>query len=50
VLHSDGLTDKWDLGQYPGLTEHTPVVIAGTLLRDAARRHDDAAILVARTP
>ena len=48
VLHSDGLTDKWDLGDYPGLTGHAPVVIAATLLRDAARRRDDAAILVAR--
>jgi anti-sigma regulatory factor (Ser/Thr protein kinase) len=50
VLHSDGLTDKWDLGDYPGLTGHAPVVIAATLLRDAAKRRDDAAILVARAP
>jgi hypothetical protein len=48
VLHSDGLTDKWDLGAYPGLSGHHPVIVAGTLLRDAARRRDDAAVLVAR--
>jgi len=48
VLHSDGLTDRWDLAQYPGLLGHTPLVIAATLLRDAARRRDDAAVLVAR--
>jgi hypothetical protein len=48
VLHSDGLTDRWDLPSYPGLVTHVPIVIAATLLRDAARRRDDAAVLVAR--
>jgi Stage II sporulation protein E (SpoIIE) len=48
VLHSDGLTDRWDLADYPGLLEHTPIVIAGTLLRDLGKRRDDAAVLVAR--
>lgn len=48
ILHSDGLTERWDLAQYPGLYEHAPVIIAGTLLRDAAKRRDDAAVLVAR--
>jgi anti-sigma regulatory factor (Ser/Thr protein kinase) len=48
ILHSDGLTDRWNLADYPGLRRHTPLVIAATLLRDAARRRDDAAVLVAR--
>jgi anti-sigma regulatory factor (Ser/Thr protein kinase) len=48
ILHSDGLTDRWNLADYPGLRDHTPLVIAATLLRDAARRRDDAAVLVAR--
>jgi anti-sigma regulatory factor (Ser/Thr protein kinase) len=48
ILHSDGLTDRWNLADYPGLLDHTPLVIAATLLRDAARRRDDAAVLVAR--
>jgi anti-sigma regulatory factor (Ser/Thr protein kinase) len=48
VLHSDGLTDRWNLDDYPGLAEHTPIVIAATLLRDAGKRRDDAAVLVAR--
>ncbi|WP_250563713.1 hypothetical protein [Sphaerisporangium fuscum] len=46
VLHSDGLTDRWDLSAYPGLLKHTPHVIAGTLLRDCAVRRDDACVLV----
>jgi serine/threonine protein phosphatase PrpC len=50
ILHSDGLTDKWDLADRPGLTQHAPVVVAATLLRDWAKRRDDAAVLVARAP
>jgi hypothetical protein len=48
VLHSDGLTDRWNLDDYPGLAGHTPIVIAATLMRDAGKRRDDAAVLVAR--
>jgi anti-sigma regulatory factor (Ser/Thr protein kinase) len=48
VLHSDGLTDRWDLTRYPGLIAHAPVLVAATLLRDAGRRRDDASVLVAR--
>lgn len=48
VLHSDGLTDKWDLGRYPGILVRDPAIIAATLLRDAGIRHDDASVLVVR--
>lgn len=48
ILHSDGLTDRWDLADYPGLARQAPVVVAATLLRDAGRRRDDAAVLVAK--
>ncbi|EWC60634.1 Anti-sigma B factor RsbT [Actinokineospora spheciospongiae] len=46
VLHSDGLTDRWELA--PGLGAHPPLVVALTLLRDAGVRRDDASVLVAR--
>jgi anti-sigma regulatory factor (Ser/Thr protein kinase) len=46
VLHSDGLTDRWNLADYPGLLRHAPLVVAGTLLRDAGVRRDDAGVLV----
>jgi anti-sigma regulatory factor (Ser/Thr protein kinase) len=49
VLHSDGLTDKWDLTRYAGLRARDPAVIAATLLRDAGVRHDDASVLVVKT-
>ncbi len=48
VLHSDGLTSKWDLGVYPGLRMRDPHLIAATLMRDAAIHHDDASVLVAK--
>ena len=46
VLHTDGLTDRWTIDDYPTLLSHTPVVIAATLLRDAGLRRDDAGIVV----
>lgn len=48
VMHSDGLTDRWNLAAYPGLADHDPLVVAATLMRDAGIRHDDACVLVAR--
>ncbi|SDT72910.1 Anti-sigma regulatory factor (Ser/Thr protein kinase) [Actinoplanes derwentensis] len=48
VMHSDGLVERWNLGDYPGLLSHGPEVIAGTVLRDAGTRRDDAGVLVAR--
>ncbi|MEV4275977.1 ATP-binding SpoIIE family protein phosphatase [Actinoplanes xinjiangensis] len=50
VMHTDGLVDRWNLADYPGLVTHTPEVIAATLLRDAGTRRDDAGVLVARVP
>lgn len=48
VLHTDGLTDRWNLADYPGLLARDPLTIAATLLRDAGLRRDDAGVLVAR--
>lgn len=50
LLHSDGLSDKWAIGDYPGLRRHHGIVAAATLMRDAGIRHDDASVLVARSP
>lgn len=49
VLHSDGLSAKWDLGAYPGLAACHPSVIAGVLSRDYRRNSDDAMVVVVRT-
>ena len=48
VLHSDGVATSWKPSSYPELFEHRPATVAGVLYRDAARRRDDAMILVSR--
>ncbi|MBU2667771.1 SpoIIE family protein phosphatase [Actinoplanes bogorensis] len=48
VMHSDGVVDRWNLADYPGLLLGSPLVIAATLLRDAGTRRDDAGVVVAR--
>jgi anti-sigma regulatory factor (Ser/Thr protein kinase) len=48
VLHSDGISAKWDLDSYPGLAASHPSLIAGILFRDHRRSRDDASIAVLR--
>jgi anti-sigma regulatory factor (Ser/Thr protein kinase) len=48
IMHSDGLSDRWKLNDYPGLAQADTAVIAAILYRDAKRGRDDATILVAR--
>ncbi|KHD74168.1 transcriptional regulator [Actinoplanes utahensis] len=48
LMHTDGVVDRWNPVDYPGLFSHTPEVIAATVLRDAGTRRDDAGVLVAR--
>ncbi|MBO4205158.1 ATP-binding SpoIIE family protein phosphatase [Micromonospora echinofusca] len=50
VMQTDGVTDRWQLDNYPGLLERSPLVFAATVLRDAGVRRDDACVLVARVP
>ncbi len=49
VLHSDGLTAKWDLNAYPGVYTAHPSVIAGLLFRDFKRGKDDASVVAMRS-
>jgi anti-sigma regulatory factor (Ser/Thr protein kinase) len=48
ILHSDGLSARWDLKQYPGLITSHPSLIAGILYRDFRRGRDDASIVVVK--
>ena len=50
VMHSDGLSDRWDANAMPGFPRHTPILMAAQLLREAGVRHDDASVVVARAP
>ncbi|HEU0058485.1 MAG TPA: ATP-binding SpoIIE family protein phosphatase [Hyphomicrobiaceae bacterium] len=49
ILHSDGLTPRWDLNDYPGLIAAHPSLLAGILYRDFRRGRDDASIVVVRS-
>jgi hypothetical protein len=48
VVHSDGLSGRWDLARYPGLSLRDPSVVAGVLYRDFSRGRDDAIVVVVR--
>ncbi|WP_448266064.1 ATP-binding SpoIIE family protein phosphatase [Nostoc sp. DSM 114159] len=48
IMHSDGLSAKWQIDRYPGLMQKHPSLIAGVLYRDFNRDRDDVTVLVAK--
>jgi len=50
LMHTDGIARSWVLDDSPGLMRCDPVLIAGVIYRDHARRRDDASVLVVRGP
>jgi serine phosphatase RsbU (regulator of sigma subunit) len=48
IMHSDGLTSRWDLLNYPALIQRHPSLIAGVLYRDFSRGRDDMTVLAAK--
>lgn len=46
VLHSDGLATRWNFLDVGGLLQCDPAVVAGWLLRDYTRGHDDVTVVV----
>lgn len=48
IMHSDGLTSRWELSSFPGLVTQHPSLIAGVLLRDHRRARDDASVVAIR--
>jgi anti-sigma regulatory factor (Ser/Thr protein kinase) len=48
ILHTDGISGRWDLDHYPGLSARDPSLVAGVLYRDYKRGRDDATVLVAK--
>ncbi|WP_151769571.1 ATP-binding SpoIIE family protein phosphatase [Streptomyces abyssomicinicus] len=48
IMHSDGLTERWQASDMPGFLDHTPLVAAAQLLREAGVRRDDAGVVVAK--
>jgi anti-sigma regulatory factor (Ser/Thr protein kinase) len=50
VMHSDGVSTRWDARSLPGMLACSPTVAAASVLRTAGVRRDDASVLVARLP
>lgn len=50
VLHSDGLSAKWEISDYPGLALSHPSLVAAVLFRDHRRPKDDASVVVMADP
>jgi anti-sigma regulatory factor (Ser/Thr protein kinase) len=48
VMHSDGLSARWNLAEHPGLYTHHPAIVAAVLYRDLGRKRDDATVVVVR--
>jgi hypothetical protein len=46
ILHSDGISSRWDPRGLPGLNARPPLVVAAALLAEAGTRRDDAGVLV----
>lgn len=49
VLHSDGLSSRWDVRDLPGLAALDPLVISAALLAEAGAHRDDASVLVLKS-
>lgn len=46
IIHSDGLSSRWDLQKYPGITKHDRSIIAAALYKDFCRKTDDVTVAV----
>jgi anti-sigma regulatory factor (Ser/Thr protein kinase) len=46
VLHSDGLSSRWDAAAVPALAARDPLLVAAVLLAAAGSHRDDAGVLV----
>jgi anti-sigma regulatory factor (Ser/Thr protein kinase) len=46
VMHSDGISSRWDLARKDDLLHRHPATVAAVLYRDHARGRDDATVLV----
>jgi hypothetical protein len=46
ILHSDGISGRWEPGDLPGLNARDPLVVGAVVLAEAGTRRDDASVLV----
>jgi anti-sigma regulatory factor (Ser/Thr protein kinase) len=48
VMHSDGVSSRWNFNDVPGLHAQHSAVVAAVLYRDLGRKRDDATVVVVR--
>ena len=46
ILHSDGISSRWQVAALPGVDARDPLLIAAALLAEAGIHRDDAGVLV----
>ena len=46
ILHSDGITSRWEAAALPGIEARDPLLVAAVLLAQAGVHRDDAGVLV----
>jgi anti-sigma regulatory factor (Ser/Thr protein kinase) len=46
ILHSDGISSRWEAAALPGLAARDPLVVAAAVLAEAGSHRDDAGVLV----
>jgi anti-sigma regulatory factor (Ser/Thr protein kinase) len=46
IMHSDGVSARWDLKNRPDLLACHPAIVAGAIWRDHGRERDDATVVV----
>ncbi len=46
ILHSDGISSRWEVAAVPGVQTRDPLLIAAVLLAEAGVHRDDAGVLV----
>lgn len=49
IMHSDGLSGRWDIKKYPGILNHRSIMLCSALYKDHNRGNDDTTILVAKS-
>ena len=50
ILHSDGITSRWDLTRYHQVQKSDPAILAASLYRDYSRGNDDTTIIISKHP
>ena len=49
ILHSDGVSSRWEAAALPALEARDPLLIAAVLLAEAGVHRDDAGVLVLKS-